>query len=252
MPEPIKVGLRPWGAVRGFAGKTFVTVRGSQKEGDGAVQVLDGATARELCGGLDEPQGICFTGKLLIVADVKRLGRVDARGDRSPLVDEDDFPQPPGHLTGVALDPGGKAVYVADSEGGRVYRVGLDYKITVAVAEGAVRCPTGVTAPRAGHLLVPSSCGGAVFEVGGKTVPSLAEGLPGASSVEQDGQGTLFVSSADGGKVWRVARGKPAEVLVEAAAGQLTLDRRHNVLLVPDARAATVSELAMAQTPAPR
>jgi DNA-binding beta-propeller fold protein YncE len=247
--EPIKVGVRPWGVTRGFGGKYFVTVMGKSADGDGAVKVLEGSEARDFATALDEPQGICFTGKLLLVTDVKRVWRLDDKGGRSLLVDEDDFPRPPIHLTGIALEPGGKAVYVTDlgdeALKGRVYRIGFNNKMSVVAEPPAVESPTGLVVPRPGHLLVAVKGIGAIVEVQGKKVKVIAEGVTDASAVEEDAAGNLFVSSIEEGKVWRVPRGKPlgATVIAERAAGQLYLDRQRKVLLAPDLGAGTVAML---------
>jgi hypothetical protein len=250
--QAVKVGARPWGVTRGFGGKYFVTVMGGKGDGDGGIKTLQGSVVGDFVTGLDEPQGICFSGKLLIVTDLKRVWRIDARGNRSPLVDEDDFPQPPVHLTGVALEPGGKAVYVTDlgdrtASMGRVYRIGFDYKVSVVVEPPAVACPTGLVAPRPGRLLVAVACDGKVLEVRGKKVTLAADGVTEASGVEEDAGGTLYVSSVEEGKVWRVPRGKPgdATVIAEHAAGQFFLDRPRKALLLPDLNAGTVTTVSL-------
>jgi DNA-binding beta-propeller fold protein YncE len=114
----IPVADRPVGVTRGWGGKYFVTTGKGERDADGAVKVVDvdagAGTVRDFAAELDQPGGIAFTGKLLIVADGRRIWRIDATGARSLLVDEDDFPAPPARLTGVACQPGGKVVYAAD------------------------------------------------------------------------------------------------------------------------------------------
>jgi sugar lactone lactonase YvrE len=252
----IKVGARPQSVTRGFGGEYFVTVMNGTADADGAVKRVDGDAVRDFATELDEPQGICFTGKLLLVADVKRIWRLDAHGGKSLLVDEDDFPQPPRHLTDLACDPGGKIIYAADpgepGKPGRIYRIGPRQKVTVALEDdAALPSPNGL-ALVSGRLLVADFSAGTVFEVRGKALKPLAAGLPGASSVTQDSRGNLYVASWDQGKVWRLPRpsSRPAAPTVIAegfqSAGDFFLDPRAHLLLVPDTKAGTLTLVPLA------
>jgi gluconolactonase len=251
----IQVGARPQAVAKGFGGRYFVTVLTASAEPRGGVKVLDGVSARDFSPGMDQPQGLCFTGKLLIVADVNRVWRVDDQGGRSLLADEDDFPRPPRHFTDVACAPGGKAVYVADCgpepgdphAPGRIYRIGLDYKISIAV-EGKLElvCPGAVSAPARGQLLIADHSSGTVFRARGKILDTLATGLPGATGLEQDARGTIYLAS--GGKLWRLPRASGSKPATPAAIfegfqspADVLLDRQAGVLLVPDSKAGTVT-----------
>jgi sugar lactone lactonase YvrE len=268
----IEVGTRPESVTRGFGGKLYVSVMNGTADADGGVKVIDGDQVRDFATEMDEPKGICFTGKLLVVSDVKRVWRIDARGRKSLLVDEDDFPHPPMFLNDVACEPGGKAVFVTDmgantkmrdpqgklwpvdSEGGRalpaagrVYRIGMNAKVEVAVdSRPELKCPNGVAAPARGRLLVAEFFTGAVFQVRGKggALEPLASGLRGADGLEEDGRGNVYVSSWEQGKVWRIpkAGGEPV-VVAEGfqSAADFHLDRRAKSLLLPDMKAGTLT-----------
>jgi sugar lactone lactonase YvrE len=258
---------------RGFGGRYFVTLMNGRAEGDGAVKVLDDDRkgARDFARDLEDPQGICFTGKLLMVVDVKRVWRVDAHGGKSPLVDEDDFPRPPAHLQDVAWEPGGKAVFVTEAGSqdppidGLVYRIGFNYKISVAIDSRAdMRSPSAILAPAPGRLLV-ATLEGTVLEARGKSVKTLATGLTGACGLAEDARGTVYVSSSREGKIWSLPRpspsgGKPAEpvVVAEGLRGPADLfhDRATGALVVPELEAGTVRFIrppspARAATPKP-
>jgi hypothetical protein len=268
----IKVGVRPESVTRGFGGKFFVTVMNGNADADGGVKVLDGDEVKDFAVEMDEPKGICFTGKLLIVTDVKRVWKLDAKGTKSLLVDEDDFPQPPMYLNDVACEPGGKAVYVSDMGAntkmrdpqgklwepntagatalpavGRIYRIGLDQKVSVAFdSRPELPCPNGVATPARGRLLLAEFFTGSIFEVRGKTVRTLATGLRGADGIEEDTRGNVYVSSWEQGKVWRFPRsGKPAAPTIIAegfqAAADFQLDRKTRTLVLPDTKAGTVT-----------
>jgi hypothetical protein len=277
--KTIKVGVRPESVTKGFGGKYFITVMGADKDADGSVKVLEGDTVKDFAVELDEPKGICFTGKLLIVSDVKRVWRIDEKGGKSLLADEDDFPHPPSFLNDIACEPGGKAIYVTDmgmntkmrdpqrklwpldSEEakalpaeGRVYRIGLNQKVALAVDKNPqLPCPNGVAAPARGRLLVAEMFTGTIFEARGKSLRALTTGLRGADGVEEDAKGNIYVSSWDQGKLWRFARPsgkKPAEPTVIAegfqSAADFFLDRETNTILLPDMKAGTLTFIPLA------
>jgi len=269
----IAVGTRPESVTRGFQGKWYVSVMNApDKPGDGVVKVIDGDDARDLATGLDEPKGICFTGKLLVVTDVKRVWTIDAKGGKKLLADEAAFPRPPSYLNDAACEPGGRAVYVTDMGAntkmrdaagalwpldsaeakalpaiGRVYRIAMNGKVEVAVeSTPAMPCPNGVSVAGKGRLLVGEFFTGAVLEARGKSLVPLTTGLRGADAVEDDGKGNLYVSSWTQGKVFRLAKGqKEAEVFAEGfqAAADFYLDRAGKQLVLPDMKAGTLSFL---------
>lgn len=269
----IPVGTRPESVTRGFGGKLFVTVMNDAKTpGDGVVKVLEGDQARDFATGLDEPKGICFTGKLLVTTDLKRVWRIDDKGEKAILADESAFPQPVSYLNDTACEPGGKAVYVTDMgantkmrdpqsnlwpvespEGkalpaiGRVYRIGIDGKVTLVLdTSDDMKCPNGVSVPAKGRLLVTEFFHGNLLEARGGKVAVLATGYRGADAIEQDRRGNIYVSSWQQGKVWRFdRRGKNEQLLVEGmqSAADFYLDEKGGQLLVPDMKAGTLTFL---------
>jgi hypothetical protein len=276
----INVGVRPESITRGFGGKLFVSVMNSaETAGDGVVKVIEGDQARDFASGLDEPKGICFTGKRLVVTDVKRLWSIDEKGEKTLLADEKAFPTPPSYLNDVACEPGGKAVVVSDmgantkmrspdkklwpygSEGakalpaiGRIYRVSTDGKITEVVAPAPdMPCPNGVAVPARGRLLVAEFFTGTVFDASNGKLRPLVTDLRGADGLEEDAKGTVYVSSWEQGKVWRFhpAPGKPAtpELIAEGfqSAADFYLDRKGGQLLLPDMKAGTVTFIPLAK-----
>jgi hypothetical protein len=276
--KTIPIGTRPESATRGFGGKLYVSVMNKSDGGaDGVVKVLDGDTATDFATGMDEPKGLCFTGKLLVVSDVKRVWQIDAKGVASLLADEKDFPQPVSYLNDVSCEPGGKAVYVTDMGAntkirdaqkkllpldsaeakavpaiGRIYRIGIDKKVSIAIdARPDMPCPNGVAALGRGRLLVAEFFTGTISRWDGKTLQPLVTGLRGADGLEEDARGNIYVSSWDQGKVWRVARAAasakaPASdppVIAEGfqSAADFFLDRKGKQMVLPDMKAGTLS-----------
>jgi DNA-binding beta-propeller fold protein YncE len=272
----IAVGTRPESITRGFGGKYYVTVMNTPGPGDGVVKVVDGDAAKDFASGLDEPKGICFTGKALMATDLKRVVQIDEKGQTTVLADAKDFPSEPSYLNDIACEPGGKAVYVADMGAntkiftpdkqlwpldsdnakalpaiGRVYRIGLDRKITVAVDNTAqMPCPNGVSVPKRGRLLIAEFFNGNIFRPEGKDLVLLASGLRGADGIQEDARGNVYVSSWTQGKVWRLPRtaGKtPAEPVLIAegfqSAADFFIDTKSKEIFLPDMKAGTVSVL---------
>ena len=274
----LEVGKRPESVTKGFGGKYYITVMGEPGEqSDGLVRVIDGDTVSDFARELDEPKGICFSGKYLVVSDVKRVWRIDAKGEKTVLADDEDFPTPPSYLNDVSCEPGGRAVYVTDmgantkmrdtkgelwpleSEGakalpaiGRVYRIGFDQKITEAVApDGKMPCPNGVAARSRNSLLVTDFFTGNILQKTGKKTKVIADGLRGADGIEQDRRGAVYVSSWTQGKLWRLRpagkKGGPVEPQTIAegyqAAADFYLDHKKKLILLPDMKAGTLSFL---------
>ena len=130
---------------------------------------------------------------------------------------------------------------------GRVYRIGLDYKIKVAVdsqpADAQPQRRGG--ARRRGRLLVAEFFTGTIFEPKGKKLTALVTGLRGADGLEEDakrqhlrvqlgaGQGLALASGA------RPAKPAEPEVLAEGfqSAADFYLDTKGKQLLLPDMKA---------------
>lgn len=274
--EPAKVipvGTKPESVTKGFDGHYFVTVMNDGKNpGDGAVKRVAGDKVEDFATGLDDPKGIVFTGGHLVTADLKRLWKIDASGQKTVLAEEKDFPHPIGMLNDVAALPGGDAVYVSDMganklmrdpEGklwpldspeakalpaiGRIYKVTLDGKVSLVVdANPGMPCPNGVGAPSADELLIGEFFTGALLSVKGGQTTVLATGYRGADAIERDKEGNLYVSSWVQGKVWKLdPQGQNARVISEGyqSAADFHLDHEAKVLILPDMLAGTLTFL---------
>ena len=271
--KTIAVGTRPESVTRGFGGKWFVTVMNTPDQlGDGVVKVLDGDVATDFATGLDEPKGICFTGKFLVVTDVKRVWKIDAKGEKTVLAEGAAFSEPVVFLNDAACEPGGKAVFVTDmgantqmrdpqgnlwplgSAGaqalpaiGRVYKIGLDGKVGIALDKNKdMPCPNGVSVAGSGRLLIGEFFTGTLIEARGKTLKPLASGMRGADAIEEDGRGNVYVSSWTQGKLFKVGKGnKEPEVVAEGfqSAADFFLDRKGRQILLPDMKAGTLTFL---------
>lgn len=267
----VAVGTRPESVTRGFGGKYYVSVMNDPKvAGDGVIKVIDGDRVSVFASGLDEPKGICFTGKYLVTTDVKKVWKIDAKGEKSVLADERDFPQPINFLNDTACESGGGAVFVSDMGAntktrdekgnlwpldsekakelpniGRVYRIPLGGKPTLAIDAGQeIPCPNGVTVPSKGHVLVAEFFKGNVLEKKGDKVAVVATGYRGGDGIETDRRGNIYLSSWTQGKVWKLdRRGKEQKLVAEGfqSAADFFLDEKAKQILVPDMKAGTVT-----------
>jgi sugar lactone lactonase YvrE len=113
------VGPRPESVVRGWGDKLYVSIQGPSGElgvMDGEVRVVDLATgkAAPFAAGFENPRGLTFTGKELVIADQKKIFRVDSAGNKTLLAASEQFPNPANFFNDMATEPGGKAVLVTE------------------------------------------------------------------------------------------------------------------------------------------
>lgn len=274
-PTTIDVGPRPESVTRGFDGRFFVSVQGAPDLGrlDGEIRTFDpvSGTVRTFATGLDNPRGLTFTGRHLVVTDTDKIFTIDRSGAVRLLVSASQFPVKAEFFNDVTAEPGGGAVYVTemgartkqrDPQGilwptdspeawqipaeARVYRVSLTGQIR------ALNSPSrkslvinGVDVSRPGNLLVTDMFYGNIVSLvqGRQTV--LASGFRGADGVEQAADGTIYVSSFDNGAVWAMDRDgeNPRTLLSGVGRGSTAdfyLDERGKRLLVPDTLHGTV------------
>jgi sugar lactone lactonase YvrE len=228
--------------------------------------------------GLVNPRGLTFTGEFLIVTDTTKLWKIDRAGKIGLAAEPSAYPFPPVFLNDVAAEKGGRAVYVSDMgagrtaqrdpsgllwptdgpeaeaipTGSRVYRVSLkDGAVTnVFTPTRKLLIVNGVTGSRRGkgRLLALDFFNGSIVEVdvARDTKTILATGpFRGGDGIEEAADGTLFVTSYENGRVWRVSRdGETVEKLFDVAADQgttgrgtladLALDESAGLLYVPD------------------
>src|ERR1043165_986510 len=128
-PKPLVTGLKnPTAVCVGSGGRLFISEAGEEgKDGDGRVLIVNEAgKAVPFATGLDHPNAMVAWTSQLIVADNKKVWRIDSKGTATVIADEKTFPVMPTRLMGVALD--GNGILVSDTGamdgGGAVYRVG--------------------------------------------------------------------------------------------------------------------------------
>jgi sugar lactone lactonase YvrE len=116
----IAVGPRPESVVRGWNDKLYVSIQGPSNDLgvlDGEIRVVDLGTgkAAPFASGFENPRGLTFTGKELVVADQKKIYRVDASGNKTLLATTEQMPSTPANFfNDIATEPGGKAVFVTE------------------------------------------------------------------------------------------------------------------------------------------
>jgi sugar lactone lactonase YvrE len=287
----IAVGPRPESVTRGFGGKLYVSIQGpSGALGvlDGEVRQLDIATGvvTPFASGMENPRGITFTGRFLVVADQQRIFKIDGAGNKTVLAEAAQFPFPVNFFNDAASEDGGRAVYVSemgrrdlirvaatppvlipvDSPAAydipaisRVYRIPLDGGPITSVFEPSRKLLVinGVTEiAKRRQLLVLDFFHGNVVKVDLKkgTKKIIATALRGADGVEQGRDGTIFVSSFENGHVFRMdENGENLRFLARDVGFQTTadfyLDERARQLYVPNTATGTV--LVIAADPAP-
>jgi sugar lactone lactonase YvrE len=267
----IAVGTRPESVARGFKNKLFVTTQGADNTAtaaDGGVKMIDGTTVTTFATGLYEPKGIAYTGKYLIVADLARVWRIDASGNKVAIVDNDAaIPKP--FYNDVTLAPHGDAVLVVEmgSRGvirnpatsppalwplgspeaaaipvtARVFRVTIDGGIKSVIGPTPdILIANGVTTALCGSSTYATDFfNGRIVRVNpkGKTrIVAEDEGYRGADGIALDKRHRMYVSSFESGQVFQVSpSGKKSRLLVDFArngAADLMYDVRSNSILL--------------------
>jgi SMP-30/Gluconolactonase/LRE-like region len=272
-PRVINIGTKPESVTKGFGGHYYVTVMNGDAPGDGVIKKIAGDVIGDFATGFDNPKGIAFVGGHLVTADMKKVWKIDAKGQKSVLAEEKDLPFPVGNfLNDVAAAPDGQGVFVSDMGAsnkmrdpdgklwplesaeakalpatGRIYRIGMDGKVSIAVdANADMPCPNGVSAPGKDELLIGEFFTGNLISVSKGERKILATGYRGADAIERDAAGNIFVSSWTQGKVWKLdAKGQNASVIAEGfkSAADFYLDAEAKRIVLPDMLAGTVTFL---------
>jgi sugar lactone lactonase YvrE len=265
--KTIQVGDSPESVCRGFDGKLYVTVMNSRTEaGDGVIKVVDGDKVSVFATGFDDPKGICFTGEFLVATDIERVWKIDSTGKASVLAGPEAFPHPPSFLNDVACAPEKKSVFVTDTGAvpkmftpdnklwpldsaearaipqiGRLYRIGLDGKVSTVIEPcAAMLNPNGVTAPEPGLLLVAEFFHGNILSHRDGKLTTLATGFRGADAIVRDSKGKLYLSSWSQGKVWKLDPGaRNPQVIAEGlqSPADHCIDEKAGVIIVPEMKA---------------
>jgi len=278
----IAVGPRPESVTRGFGGKLFVSIQGPSgalNVFDGEVRQLDLATGlvTPFASGMENPRGITFTGKFLVVADQLRIFKIDRNGNKTVLAEAAQFPFPVNFFNDAASEEGGRAVYVTEMGRrdlirvmavppvlipvdapaaydipaiSRVYRIPMDGGAITSVFEPSRKLLVinGVTEiEKRRELLVLDFFHGNVVKVDIKkdSKKIIATALRGADGVEQGRDGTIFVSSFENGHVFRMdENGENLKFLARDVGFQTLadffLDERAKQLYVPNTAAGTI------------
>jgi sugar lactone lactonase YvrE len=145
-----------------------------------------------------------------------------------------------------ALDSPGAKVLPAH---GRIFKITMDGRVTVALRSSPdMPCPNGIAAISNGKLLIGEFFRGDLIEWENGVCKVLATGFRGADGVEQDREGSIYISSWTQGKVWELEKGaKNPRVLAEGltSAADFYLDEKKRQLVVPDMLAGTLHFIPM-------
>jgi sugar lactone lactonase YvrE len=277
-PVTLPVGPRPESITKGWDGRFFVSVQGAPALGlnDGEIRTFDPATGATttFVTGLDNPRGLAFTGKYLVVTDTTVVWIIERSGAKRILADPSAFPHPVAFFNDAAPESGGKAVYVSEMghrelmrdptgqlwpsfspqgvaipPASRIYRITLTGQVTEAVTPSRkVLVMNGVTeANTRGHLLCAEFFYGNVVDVDLRTNHKtiVATGFRAMDGLEQGRDGTIYASSFDNGMVFKMdSNGENPQVLLQDVGFQTTadffLDEKGKRLLVPDTLHGTI------------
>lgn len=274
----LAVGATPESVVVGFGGKLFVTLMGTKREkgdGDGKVVVVDGARVTVFTEDLDDPKGIVFVGGKLITTDFDRLWSIDEAGAKTLLAGPEAFPKPPLFLNDLVVEAGAKTILVTDMGNlkamsgpdgafwpldsieaktipplGRLYRVTLDGKVSVAIDHAPeFPNPNGVDALADGTILIGEFFRGTLMEWKAGKWRQISADHRSADGIVHDGAGNLYLTEVRTGRVWHIksATGEKHLLATLQSAADLLLDEKNNQLIVPDSKAGLIVYIPLAR-----
>jgi glucose/arabinose dehydrogenase len=253
-PAPLATGIANPESVAVLEGKIYVSSIGEfNKDGDGAIVVVEDGKVRPLATGLNDPKGILAVRNSLYVTDKTRVLRVDLSGKVSVIADATAFPSPPLFLNDIVTDERGENFYVSDTGNEQhpaIYRISRGKVSLVVDGQKApmLKGPNGLLMESAMHLLVLDFATGELhrLNVADGTTEKYAEGFDGGDGLAWDLFGRLYVSSWKSGKVWVIPRTGQNPVLVAEgfqSAADICLDQTARQILVPDMKAGTITAL---------
>lgn len=274
----LAVGATPESVVPGYGGKLYVTLMGVKREkgdGDGKIVVVDGDKVSAFTDGLDDPKGIVFVGGKLITADFDKLWAIDAKGAKTLLAGPEAFPVPPMFLNDVVVEPGGMTILVTDmgdlkamfapdgsfwpldSEQakklpphGRIYRVTLDGKVSLAVDYATeMPNPNGVDSLADGSVLAAEFFRGTLLEWKAGKWRVISSDHRSGDGIVHDNAGHLYLTEVRTGRVWHIksATGEKRLLATLQSAADLFLDESGHQLIVPDSKAGLLVYIPLAQ-----
>jgi sugar lactone lactonase YvrE len=277
----LPVGPRPESITRGWGGTFYVSIQGAPDIGlnDGEIRTFNPETGAvsTFVTGLDNPRGLAFTGKYLVVTDTTVVWIIERSGAKRILAGPNAFPHPTAFFNDAAPADDGRAVYVSEmgartlmrDPGGflwptdspqalaipatsRVYRISTSGTVTEAVTPSRkVLVMNGLTeSNRPGHLLAAEFFYGNVVDVDLRTNRKniVVTGFRAIDGLAQGRDGTIYASSFDGGTIWKVdPEGENPRILLQDVGRQTTadlyLDEKAQRLLVPDTLHGTIITL---------
>jgi gluconolactonase len=253
-------GLKnPESVVVGPGGKVYVSVIGERdKLGDGLVVMVDRDSAKitTFATGLDDPKGMVWVGDSLFVADLRKVWKIDAKGQVEVFLVPEDFPRRPVYLTGIAYDGQG-AFFVCDSgdrlgNKGAVFRVDARKKILLVLdaelTSPQIAIPYGLIVDDPDHFFVADFGFGYLyrFDINIGTAQRISGGFGGAYGLAVVAGGPLYVSDWRRGLIFQINTDLEPPALVaekfESPAG-IALTRDGRTLLIPDTKAGTLTWL---------
>jgi sugar lactone lactonase YvrE len=264
----LAVGATPESVVKGFDGKLYVTLMGKKQEkgdSDGTIVRIDGDTVTTFTKGLDDPKGIVFIDGKLITTDHDTVWSINEKGEKTFLAGPSSFAKPPLFLNDVAVDPDGKSILVTEMgdlkamfnpEGklwpldsdeakklpplGRLYRITLDGKVSVAI-DHAVEFPNpnGVDVLADGTILIAEFFRGTLLEWKSGKWREIANDHRSGDGIVHDTAGNLYLTEVKTGNVWHIKKSTGEKKLITTlqSAADLILDETNQQLIVPDSKA---------------
>ncbi len=270
-PVSVPVGPRPESITKAWGGKYYVSIQGAPDLGlnDGEIRTFDPDTGAvsTFVTGLDNPRGLAFTGRYLVVTDTTVVWIIDRSGTKRILAGPSAFPHPTAFFNDAAPALDGDAVYVTemgartlqrDPTGvlwptdspqalqipaqSRVYRISLSGKVSDAVTPSRrLLVMNGVIQTRPGHLICGDMFYGDIVDVDLRTNTKfvIGTGFRAADGIAQARDGTIYVASFDNGVVWRMDRdGENPAILLSgvgrSSTADLMWDEAGHRLLIPD------------------
>lgn len=271
---PINVGNNPESITKGFNNNYYLTLMNGKENGDGEVVEISKNGVKVFATGFNQPKGIVFLDNHLYFSDVKRIWKVNKKGEAVVFIDKNQFPKEVLSLNDVSLDADKKGIYVADMGAshlirdknrnmwpinskeaneipnlGRIYHIDLKGKATIAQdTSSLMKNANGVGIDNNNNIMVGSFFLGNFLVKKDSVLTPLKGQFRGADAVEQDSKGNYYISSWEQGKVWKI-NGKTEEsiILIEGleSAADFYLEEENKRLLLPDMKAGKIYEVSI-------